>query len=378
MLNGWQEAYKELTGFIAEHSEIEIGPSRVRLPDNIRPEFYRVFNDVRRAFIDEKFPSLISEASNLNQNYIKAEQEIIELLKLDNVSMEADLGRFLHDPIEQLIRGLFDPLFNLLKGRINVETFEATALQNMEASFRLLYQLGYEKWVVLSLIKLLEADESFQVPLPKLSLYDAHKSGGSIEERVHNPEGSKSLLFNYDANDAIMIPDCIVHSAKISRYIAVRSQIYRAFAVVADVSEKREWYSIDSVVALALGTTLIYVADNPDEISLVADSNKICRPDLIIECREQSKWLANEGLEKVKLQHNSLKPTLGTYIVTREPVPEQILKEPVPGQVLHESATEQEQKPSQEPESKKREEDIHILTVGFDQSKLESIISALV
>lgn len=46
-----------------------------------------------------------------------------------------------------------------------------------------------------------------------------------------------------------------------------------------------------------------------------------------------------------------LKPTLETYIVTKEPVPEQGYEE--------------------------LEEDIQILNVGFDQSKLEPIISVL-
>ena len=64
-------------------------------------------------------------------------------------------------------------------------------------------------------------------------------------------------------------------------------------------------------------------------------------------CREQKDWYEKEELEKIKIYHNSLKPTLGTYIVSREPMPE--LKAVESGRIV-----------------------FHILTVGFDQSKLEA------
>ena len=51
MPNTWQEAYSKLTDFIAEHPEVEIEATRRRLPDNVRPEFYRLFSAVRTAFI---------------------------------------------------------------------------------------------------------------------------------------------------------------------------------------------------------------------------------------------------------------------------------------------------------------------------------------
>ncbi len=352
MANSWQKAYSELTDFIAEHSAVEIEASRVRLLDDVRPEFYRLFDDVRNTFTEEKFSALLNEATPLSTNYLKVEQEIVRLLGLEDVLMEADPLRFLHDPIDQLIRGLFDPLFDLLKGKIDAETFEATSSRNIRTSFGPLYRLGYEKWVALSLVRLLEADKSFQVTPPEFTLYDAEKAESLIAEWVWAPEGSNHILFKYDPKPALMVPDLVVHSAKVNRYIALRSQIGEAIGMSTVFSEKREWLPVSSVRALGSGLTLIYVADNPEEISLVADVDKICRPDLVIECREQKDWYyKREALEKVKLHHDSLKPRLGTYMVSRELVPEQELNS--------------------------QEEDIHILTVGFDQFKLEPIISAL-
>lgn len=352
MSNNWHQAYTDLTDFITEHPEVEIGASVVRIPENIRPEFYRLFETVRTVLVEEKSPALHSKARVLSEHYTKVEKEVIKLLGLESISTLPSLHRFLHDPIDQLIRGLFNPLFDLLKGRIDVEKYEGLASQNIEASFRPLYQSGYEKWMALSLVKLLKADKSFQVIIQKVAADDVFKSGGFIEERVPAPEESKALSFKHDLEVGFIVPDIIVHSARVDRYFAFRSEIGMALATASDASEKREWLSLDSVVDLGPGITLVYVDNNPEELSLVADAQKICRPDLIIEYMGLKELYEKERLDKVKLHHDSLKPRLGTYIVAKEPVPEQ------------------------EPE--KQELDIHILSVGFDQSKLEPIISALI
>lgn len=377
MPNSWQIAYEELQGFIAEKPEVGIGESVISIPGDVRPEFYRLFGTVRSAFVEEKFPRLLNEAGTLSENYTKSEQEVTEFLGLDDVSMAAGLHRFLHNPRDGLIRGLFDPLFDLLKGKINAETFEQGVSRNIEASFRDSYRLGYEKWVLLSLIKLLDSDKSFRVILPRPTSHELIKHLPTSKESVPPPEESKRLSLEHQLSLIFTVPDFIVHSVKMGGYLAVRSEFRQAMWTASNASEQREWYPLGSIGALAPSLTLIYVAGNPEEISLVADADRICRPDLIIECREQKDWFEKEGLEKIKLHHDSLKPTLGTYIVSREPVPEQAYKELVPEQVSKEPASEQEQKPTREQEPENQGADIHILTVGFDQSKLEPIVSAL-
>jgi hypothetical protein len=353
MPNGWQEVYTELTDFIAEHSEVEIEASHVHLPESFRPEFYRLFNAVRTALVEEKFPALLSEARVLSENYLKAEQEVTELLGLDDVSMVASLGRFLHDSMDELKRGLFDPLFDLLKAKVDIESFEQKTTRSIGASFGSLYRSGYEKWVALSLVKLLEADKTFQVNLRELTPEDeVIMSSLASEEQVPPPEESKRLSFRHELVPLFTVPDFIVHSAKLNRYVGVRSEFGAAIAKASNASQQRKWYPLDSVISLEPGLTLIYVAEKSEEISLIADVKKICRPDLILECREQKDWFEKEEMEKVKLHHDLLKPRLGTYIVSREPKPEQVLAE--------------------------LEDGIHILTAGFDANKLTPIIDAFI
>lgn len=67
--SNWQKAYRELTEFIADYSEVAIGARVVSIPEGIRPEFYRLFNTLRMSFVEEKFPYLLSEAATLSQSY---------------------------------------------------------------------------------------------------------------------------------------------------------------------------------------------------------------------------------------------------------------------------------------------------------------------
>jgi hypothetical protein len=265
--------------------------------------------------------------------------------------MNSDLLRFLNAPLEQLIRGLYDHLFDLLKGRIDISAFENKAARNIEISFPPLYRLGFEKWVVLSLVKLLQADRLFQVVYQEATLYDAHKGGGTLQEQIPAPENTSRISFQYAPNALLMVPDLIIHSPQIDKCFAFRSQIGEAFGVATGISQKREYLPVDPAVAMQPGLTFICVGDDSGEVSLVADEKRICRPDLIIECVTQQGWGAPEELKKIELSNNSLKPKAGTYVVSRE-----VLPGDPPAQVTN---------------------DIHLLSVGFDSSLLEPVISAI-
>ena len=354
-LNGWQAEYQRLTGFVDRSSQLKIAENAVNIPQDVRHEFYRLFDTVRVAFVNEKLSDLLNEATILSDNYTKAEQEAIELLGLDSIIITASLRKFLNNLKDSLVKKLFDPLFDLLKGKVDVKNFEKMASRNIEASFRESYRSGYKKWLCLSLVKLLGANRSLEVSVPSVYLGPAvgergySKSGE--EHSVPLPKESKHLSFKHEQSSTLTVPDFIIHSAKINKYLAFRSEFRAAAAVwtASNASKHRDWYPLDRVVALRLSSIFIYVADNPEEISLIADAKNICRPELVIECREQKDWHEKEELEKVKLHHDIIKPRLGTYIVSSEQLPNI-------GQLGG---------------------GIYALTVGFDQSKLNTIIGSL-
>jgi len=407
--NGWQGTLKELWDFIAENPKIRISNNVVFIPEDVRPEFYQLFGTVRTTFIKEKLPNLLDEAVSLSESYLKTEEKVIKHLGLDEVYMAKDIRLFLHDPTDALRRELFVPLFDLLKGRVNIEAFEQKVSETIMATSRRLSQSGYEQWVALALTQLLEANRSLGVRLtPELEsvteIVEDFREKGEVPDQplmVPMPQDSKQLSFDDELYKVFIVPDVIVDSAKTKRYVSVRTALGTTIGVgmASNASDNREWYHRSAIrekygirdgygsLELNLDFTVIYVGTEPKDIALIADAEKICRPDLIIECREQKHWYEKEGLEKVRLHHNMLNPKLGTYIVSREPVseqalnelmPEQSSKESSPEQVSEEPVSEQEQKLTPEEVPAKQGVDIHILTVGLDQSKLDPIMNVLV
>lgn len=378
MQSNWRQVYSELTDFIAGHPEIKIGASVIRIPNDYNSEFYNLHAKTRTVFIEEKLPYLLKKSQALSKNYKKVEEDVNKLLGLQNVSLVPTLHRFLYNPIDQLTKEIFNPLFNLLKGQIDIEKYEAMALQNIETSFKSLYRSGYEKWIILSLVKLLKADKVFQVTPEEVTEDDTLRHGGKIDYKIPSPEESNSISFRREDEVGFMVPDLLIHSVVAGSYFSFTSEIIKALAVATNASKRREWLPGDSTVVFESGIILVYIDNNLEDLSLVTDSKRTCGADLIIECRDQKDWYEKEGLDRVKLHHNKYKPRLGTYIVTIEPVSEQVHKDLISGKVSIRMTSEQSINPASKQEAEKLNPEIYLLTVGFDQAKMEPIINALV
>ncbi len=64
------------------------------------------------------------------------------------------------------------------------------------------------------------------------------------------------------------------------------------------------WWSLNP-------SALLYIDEHPEDISLVADSEKFCRPDVVLDVTQIDDWAAEsaaEYLQKVRLWHTALKP----------------------------------------------------------------------
>lgn len=384
MSDNWQKEYSELKEYIAKNPQIEIGMNVIAIPGDVRPEFYRLFDTVRLAFLKEKYQTLLNEAAPLSSNYAQAAQEAKKSLGLSEIRVPDSLNWFLNDPVNGLIRSFYDPLFNLLKGKIDIDTFECEATESIESSFRQLFHSGYEKWAVLSLVNLFAPDSALVVPIDEVQercheLEEDDKTGLS-KESVPDPKEIELLSFGRSSEPAFIISDLIVRSAKLNRYVAIRADLADAMWTAEQVSDKREWYRLRELGRQYIRIVdwpdlVIYIDDQPEDIALVADFSRFCRPDIIVECMEQVDWYQKGGLDKVRQNYDFLKPRLGSYVVSRLPVPEEAFRDLMPEPAASEPAPEQETSPEEEP--KEQPLDIHILNVGYDQSQLAPIIDAL-
>ena len=382
MSDNWQKAYSELKEYTARNPQIEISMKVIAIRGDVRPEFYRLFDMARVAFLKENHQTLLDEAASLSSNYAQAAQEATRSLGLSEIKPPTSLNWFLADPVNGLIRSLSAPLFNLLKGKIDVDTFEHEATASIESSFRQLFQSGYEKWVVLSLVNLLAPDRALEVPIEEIQdqceEIEWDQKDGLFDLPIPDIKEMEllSLGRRRDTEEAFILSDLIVRSTKLNRYVSITADLADAVLTAQEVSRKREWHHfrelgkpytrIDDWPDL-----VIYVDDQPEDIALVTDFGRFCRPDIIVECMEQADWYQKGGLDKVRQNYDFLKPRLGSYVVSRVPVPEEAFRELMPEPAAGEPASEQKTLPKGEPL------DIHILTVGFDSSKLAPIIDAL-
>ena len=88
----WYQIYTELKHFIAGNSGTEIDKDVITIPQQVRSEFYRLFDRARMAFIEEEFPDLPFESGCLGESYTKVEEEVINLKNWEQTSMSLQLA----------------------------------------------------------------------------------------------------------------------------------------------------------------------------------------------------------------------------------------------------------------------------------------------
>jgi hypothetical protein len=338
MVISWREAYKELTDFISAHPEIELKPDSVSIPGGVRPEFYRLFNNARGTFIQDKHPEALADSQALSREYQQVEAEVIKQLGLIEIIPSAPLGWYLHDPVDGLYRSLFDPLFYLLKGHVDIsgqlkadvdiEGFEQGASASVETNYREFYYAGYEKWVVLNLVRMLEADNIFDMPQRPIGHSERALLVADSEE-VPLPVETKAMSFDHAADQRLLTSDFIIHSANMNNFVAVRTEVFKwgtgnALTSARNASEKREWLGLNFMEGLGSGLTFVFMADNPEDISLTGDLKRICRPDMLLayRCKGRRNWLEKQRLEWIQHYHQWLQPRMGTVMVCLETTPE--------------------------------------------------------
>ena len=138
--------------------------------------------------------------------------------------------------------------------------------------------------------------------------------------------------------------------------MAVRSDFKHAIWVAANTCEKGDWFSFDSLRRTdgpidLKACLMVYTADCPEDLALIADSKRMLRPELIVECMLEDHWHEHEALERVKHRHDFLRPPLGSYVISRSPAPQRVREALGPG--------------------------FRLLAVGFEGSRLAPLVDAL-
>ncbi len=384
MKYNWEDTLDELKAYINANPEIVIKRDAVTIPEDVKPGFYRLFDKIREEIVEAELGELIGRARVLSDNYIAARGAISRQgeervspkgkgilsrlfnrlrgkpkdnsFRFDEVVLDDNLEEFLSCPDKAMFRVLFEPLFNLLQEKVTLSAFKDIVKEKLSFTFRQLYHSGYEKWIILSLLKIMSIDAAYEV--------ESHIITGReiIEQSRNEFEGVEKYPVSKNTNIFKSIPkmelvalsttDIILKMTASENYLGIKSGFAQGEAYIAQESKTRKNIPFESVISFQKDAPLlIYKSNNPADVSLVADKNRFWRPDAIILCRENADLYTSEDRGKTKIIHDSLKPIIGTFV----------LKGPFAGGS----------------EEYKQEDGISVLDIGFNPLTLKPVIERL-
>jgi hypothetical protein len=339
----WQPVYEKLAGFISGHPAITMDQSGVSIPAEYRDDFYQLFDSTRRGFVLDNYAALPADIELLSRNYLRVEEEVLDLLHLEGITMPVDLLTFLHNPADGLMRAIYNRLFDLLQGKITLEAFEQLAINELRASAAELLRLGYEMWVALAVVKCLDPDRAYQVSM-------------DAEDRPVATELKDISFGRQTPHLTFRLPEFVVYSRIFKAYVSVKLQLITEIATYSPsymTPHGKRRRTGDTSFAMDSRVMLLSLIPTLEDIPIVADLEKqaVSKPDLIIECLSESDLKDPSVRDQVGQRYDIFQPAHGAYLVSRE--------------VAGESLTD------------KIREKIHSLPLGFDEARLQSLFSSL-
>ena len=345
-LTSWKKEYARLKEYTAAHPEIVLTKNEISIPQPVRDEFYRLFDDIRRAVAVKHLDTLSVNARILSERYTQIEKEAAELLRVEKIEMPIDLDVFLHTPEEALIRAVYNCLFGLIQGKIGEEEFERLAQESIATHVAELFRLGYERWVGLELIKLLDPEEAFFVGLDDdLKPCLCELESFSFGRQCHHP--------------TMRMPELVVRSRRFNSLVAIK------LALAAEIDEYLVQFQNrplrppkkrtgDTSFALDSRAFLLSFLENDKKIPVYADIFEGDRtpPDWLVEfTSKDAPGGDKEVFGRIRWHMEILNPKFGCTLIAASG--------------------------GFQPDSEIIPENVHLISPGFDIAKLEEALGVL-
>jgi len=403
MANTWQDSFAQLQGFIKDNPSIDISDTCIAIPGDVRPEFYRLFDIVRTDFLKDNFPSSLEKGYELSKEFARIYKEAIATGDIEAISVRAAVNWFLQDPINGLMRSLFDPVFDLIRGKLTEQAFSKNSLRLIDETNDDYFRHGYECWVALGLRTLMQPDKNYHVSCRDFhtdsEVGEGSPTPGMREEPVDEITESKKITFEGSSITTFIVPRTLFHTKRLGRYASIHTDFTEAHWRARNKSENVEWLEINSLIkefgrARLWPDLLVYTADDTEMLHLVADFAWVARPDIIVEIEEEDGWYEKGGLENARRHIAALQPRLGCFIVCRTAPPAEAYDEIAPKPPVAPSASTEQTPP--DPNSAVTDDDpmvtpqtnselapppagpfLRIIYVGYDFKKLDPIVEAL-
>ena len=398
MVETWQISYEELKQFITAHPSIEIDATSIVIPGDIRPGFYSLFDKVRAGFVKERFASQLEKSYVLSVAYSEAAKAAKEEMHLESIEIDASLNWFLLDPVNGLMRVIVDPLFELLKGKVDLEGFTRTGETAISESYKMLFREGYERWGSLALLNLLTPERLWAGKTQDFytgPTMEGDIIGSNQGDFVPDVVESKKIVFDNLVRASFVVPNQLIYSGRTQAFVSLLLRWYLPRWKARLVSEKMDWIDLKQTYkdfgnANLWPDMMVHVTDeNPDDLKMIADYYRLARPDVIIEFMEEDDWYDAKRVEDIVRHNRVLNPSLGSYVVSRVKVPPEAFKPQEASTVVLSSGTNPSEgmegslSPAETPIARalslaELPDNIHVLDVGYDATKLEPVVEAIV
>ncbi len=256
----WKLVYKKLITILDQYD-----PQRsFKLKGDIAKIFNTLETKLKDLFIDYALGQIKLEiAYKWIEEFNKAMNEIIKLLKIPGVLLSKELRSFIEDPRNHLRKKIFIYTHDLLRGRIDVDEYERRAGPAVRTSFRTNLRTLYQDWVLITVIKHLVKRGAF-IAYPEhkyisLERLGKQKTGTIPPNLVLYLEGKGYLSFFIEAPRPIGWEDTSDLQKAWKLYTALRPDV------------------------------LIYTGKVLNIVRIGQDP-PIQRPNIILECKELEDW----------------------------------------------------------------------------------------
>ena len=327
MKTSWRSDLLKLTEFLGNHKEIIMRPELVQVPAGLKEEYYELFNNVRSSYLEEKYEDYLTQFTKLSNEYLKSEEKNIKLFGLEVVKIMPALDRYLRDPFDALRREVYTPLEDYLKGIIEEGEIHELVRKNMQAGFSEMYQKSYVKWFQMAFLSLLKPDSLLYAKAPDIKVIELQRVNPYYEIDAPSAGSANILEFEYDPEQSCVLANFIVKSETTGSYISSRGQFSTPIGNARRVSDKREWLELPGNPLGWQDLVLIYSDKKPEDVNLISDRKRICRPDVAVVCMPFAGWAQdNKNIERINDYHANLQPVITTYVLTIDEVARETLQ----------------------------------------------------
>lgn len=305
----WKKEYESLKNYILSNPEISIGMYETAIPEEHKDKFYLLFDNVRKAFVEPWISSCVLDFHTLGKNYIEAENRLAESLNLRHIDLSVDLASFLHDPKTGMMRLIYNRLFEIVQDKISEDEFEKIAEDDLNSNTADFFRLGYEQWAAVSILLLLEPDEILGVSIDEnFNLCISELDQITFGKQSHHP--------------AKRIPEFIIHSKKLDRYIAYKMPLATSvdfYYLPPELPTKRVLRDRTGDTSSVMGYRMLFLSVVQDlkKLPIFADIHErtVNGPDLTIEFLMRYDLSDSGILKQIQNHVEIMNPHLGGNIV---------------------------------------------------------------